>query len=236
MACSTCGGPLRERRRQRSCSRTTIPRRRCSCSRRPATRASRSPAGRDRPQHHHAGHAGADPGHARGRHQCRRPVDGLGLGGLAARQEGAAGQGGWNIFITTTGGVGSANPVLHTWIGAACDKGLFGWPCDAEIEELRNAYGLAPTERRAQEDRPELQTRAIEQVVYIPFGQWIRRSPTAPTASTGSCPTPGWRCCGASRRSRVGLSAYSPRRRGRGRVEGVMRRSVLMTPSPNRSP
>ena len=55
-------------------------------------------------------------------------------------------QGGWNIFVTTTGGVGSANPVLHTWIGAACDKGLFGWPCDAEIEKLRNAFGMASTE------------------------------------------------------------------------------------------
>ena len=50
-------------------------------------------AGGDRPQHHHAGDPGADPGHARGRHQRRRPVDGLGLGGLAPRQEGAAGAG-----------------------------------------------------------------------------------------------------------------------------------------------
>ena len=55
-------------------------------------------------------------------------------------------QGGWNIFVTTTGGVGSANPVLHTWIGAACDKGLFGWPCDAKIEELRNDYAFAQTD------------------------------------------------------------------------------------------
>ena len=47
----------------------------------------------DRSQHHHAGNPGADPGHARGRHQRRRPVDQLGLGGVAARQEGAAGAG-----------------------------------------------------------------------------------------------------------------------------------------------
>jgi peptide/nickel transport system substrate-binding protein len=69
-------------------------------------------------------------------------------------------QGGWNIFITTTGGVGSSNPVLHTWIGAACDKGLFGWPCDPEIENERKKIAR------------ELQTKAMEQVVYIPFGQW----------------------------------------------------------------
>jgi len=81
-------------------------------------------------------------------------------------------QGGWHIFVTTTGGVGSANPVLHTWLGAACDKGLFGWPCDAKIEELRNAYAFAQTDDEKKKIATELQTRALEQVVYIPFGQW----------------------------------------------------------------
>jgi peptide/nickel transport system substrate-binding protein len=81
-------------------------------------------------------------------------------------------QGGWNIFVTTTGGVGSSNPVLHTWIGAACDKGLFGWPCDAEIEKLRNDYGFAQKDEEKAKIARELQTRAMDQVVYIPFGQW----------------------------------------------------------------
>jgi peptide/nickel transport system substrate-binding protein len=62
-----------------------------------------------------------------------------------ARKEPPA-QGGWNIFVTTSGGINGSDPVLHTWIGAACDKGLFGWPCDPEVEKLRNAYGLAQTE------------------------------------------------------------------------------------------
>jgi peptide/nickel transport system substrate-binding protein len=81
-------------------------------------------------------------------------------------------QGGWNIFVTTQGTVGAANPVLHTWIGAACDKGAFGWPCDAKIEELRNAYAFAQTDADKKQIARDLQARAIEQVVYIPFGQW----------------------------------------------------------------
>jgi peptide/nickel transport system substrate-binding protein len=81
-------------------------------------------------------------------------------------------QGGWNIFVTTTGGVGSSNPVLHTWIGAACDKGLFGWPCDAQIEKLRNDYGFAQKDEDKKRIARELQTRAMDEVVYIPFGQW----------------------------------------------------------------
>ena len=82
------------------------------------------------------------------------------------------GQGGWHIFVTTTGGVGASNPVLHTWIGAACEKGLFGWPCDEKIEALRNAFAFAHTDADKKRIARELQERAMEQVVYIPFGQW----------------------------------------------------------------
>jgi peptide/nickel transport system substrate-binding protein len=81
-------------------------------------------------------------------------------------------QGGWNIFLTTSSTVSGANPVLHTWIGAACDKGLFGWPCDEQVEKLRSAFGFAATEQEKKKAAADLQARAIEQVVYIPYGQW----------------------------------------------------------------
>jgi peptide/nickel transport system substrate-binding protein len=81
-------------------------------------------------------------------------------------------QGGWHIFVTGTGGVGASNPILHTWLGAACDKGLFGWPCDDKIEQLRSAYAFAQTDEEKKTIARDLQTRAMEQVVYIPFGQW----------------------------------------------------------------
>ena len=128
--------------------------------------------GRDRSQHDHAGDAGADSGDARGRAQSRRPVDGLGsVVSRRAKKEPPA-QGGWNIFVTTMGTVGASNPVLHSWIGAACDKGVFGWPCDAKVEELRSAYAFAQTDAEKKQIARDLQARAIEQVVYIPFGQW----------------------------------------------------------------
>jgi peptide/nickel transport system substrate-binding protein len=81
-------------------------------------------------------------------------------------------QGGWDIFVTTSGGVGSANPVLHTWIGAACDKGLFGWPCDPEVEKLRNAFGMASSEDERKKIAHDLQERAMDDVVFLPFGQF----------------------------------------------------------------
>ena len=81
-------------------------------------------------------------------------------------------KGGWNIFVTTTSGVGSSDPILHTWIGAPCEKGLFGWPCNAKIEEARNAYGFAQTQEERARVARDLQALAMEDVVYIPFGQW----------------------------------------------------------------
>src|SRR5471032_574179 len=100
-------------------------------------------------------------------------------------------QGGWNIFVTTSGGVGSANPVLHTWIGASCDKGLFGWPCDPEIEKLRNAFGMASSDADRQKIAKELQTRAMDDVLFLPFGQW--NTPIAYRADRidGIVPNPG---------------------------------------------
>ena len=81
-------------------------------------------------------------------------------------------KGGWNIFITTTSGISSSDPVLHTWIGAACDKGLFGWPCNAEIEALRDSYGFAQSMDEKKKIARDLQSLAMEEVAYIPFGQW----------------------------------------------------------------
>src|SRR5690606_22290963 len=65
-------------------------------------------------------------------------------------------QGGWNIFVTTSGGVSGSNPVLHTWLGAACDKGLFGWPCNKKIEDLRNKYAFAATFEERKQINDEL--------------------------------------------------------------------------------
>ena len=81
-------------------------------------------------------------------------------------------QGGWNIFITTSSGISGSNPIIHTWLGAACDRGLFGWPCDPEVEKMRSAWGFAQTDAERLKIATEMQKRAIEQVVYVPFGQW----------------------------------------------------------------
>ena len=50
-------------------------------------------------------------------------------------------QGGWNLFVTTAGGVYAQNPLLNSNIDMSCDgKNNVGWPCDEEVEKLRAQY------------------------------------------------------------------------------------------------
>lgn len=86
-------------------------------------------------------------------------------------------QGGWNIFITGTSVLNSANPVTHVAIGMGCDKAWFGWPCDQKLEDLRKEWAFAPDVASRKKVAVELSKRAYEQVPYISFAQW--RSPVA---------------------------------------------------------
>src|SRR5476649_59543 len=89
-----------------------------------------------------------------------------------------ADKGGWSVFFTSWGSPDVMNPVSAAFINASCDKAAFGWPCDVELEKLRDAY--------AKETDPAKQKAIAEQVTlrlsdgyptFVPLGQF-----TAPTA------------------------------------------------------
>ncbi|MFN3461844.1 MAG: ABC transporter substrate-binding protein [Oceanibaculum sp.] len=82
--------------------------------------------------------------------------------------------GGWNIFVTTSSGVGSLNPALNTWLGAGCDKANIGWPCDEELERLRGEFAFAKTVEERKAMAKKIQERATHVVPYISFGQWTQ--------------------------------------------------------------
>ena len=89
-----------------------------------------------------------------------------------AKKEAPA-QGGWNIFITGTTVLTSANPITHTSIGMGCDKAWFGWPCDKKFEDLRKEWAFAPDIDTRKKVAVELSKRAYDQVPYISFAQWV---------------------------------------------------------------
>jgi len=62
-------------------------------------------------------------------------------------------EGGWNGFMTAWLSIDMMNPLTNSMLTASCDKANFGWPCDAEVERLRDAYGPRARSAEPAEDR-----------------------------------------------------------------------------------
>jgi len=88
-----------------------------------------------------------------------------------ARREPPA-QGGWNIFFTTNITLDSDNPGTNSYAAGTCEKAWFGWPCDAEVEKLRDAFLHATDPARQKELGLAISDRVIDQAFYAPVGQY----------------------------------------------------------------
>ena len=62
-------------------------------------------------------------------------------------------------------------------MSGTCDKGWFGWACDAEIEKLRDSFARATDEAAKKKLAEQIQARAFEIGTHAPLGEYI-----APTA------------------------------------------------------
>lgn len=84
------------------------------------------------------------------------------------------GEGGWNAFITAWASVDNANPLTTPFLNAACDKALFGWPCDEEIQTLRNAYAREADPAKQKALVEKIQQRVAQSPTHIHLGQYYR--------------------------------------------------------------
>ena len=82
-------------------------------------------------------------------------------------------KGGWSIFFTWFVGPDMVNPALNSPLRGAGEKSWFGWPSDAKMEELRDAWFAAPGAAEQKKAAEEMQRRAFETVPYIPTAQFI---------------------------------------------------------------
>jgi len=89
--------------------------------------------------------------------------------------------GGWHAFLTSWVAVDIMNPVGAGFLNAACDKAMFGWPCDAEMEKLRDEFARAtdPAQQKAIADA--VQVHWTKNPTHAILGQWyqpalVRRS------------------------------------------------------------
>ncbi|HXH42422.1 MAG TPA: ABC transporter substrate-binding protein [Bradyrhizobium sp.] len=82
-------------------------------------------------------------------------------------------EGGWNMFFTNWVGADILNPISNVpTSGRGTKGGWFGWFEDAKIEELRDKYARAATPAEQKAIAAEVQARALEQVAYLPLGEY----------------------------------------------------------------
>jgi peptide/nickel transport system substrate-binding protein len=83
-------------------------------------------------------------------------------------------EGGWSAMITSWVAADVLNPVISGFIDASCDKALFGWPCDEQLQKLRNDFAHETDPAKRKEIAEAVQEREITYPTYIPLGQWYQ--------------------------------------------------------------
>jgi peptide/nickel transport system substrate-binding protein len=100
-----------------------------------------------------------------------------------------ANAGGWHAMLTSWVSADILNPVMAGFVNASCDKASFGWPCDAQMEKLRDDFARATDLAKQKEIAEAVQLRERDVVTHIHLGQWylpagmrknIQGMPTAP--------------------------------------------------------
>jgi peptide/nickel transport system substrate-binding protein len=61
-------------------------------------------------------------------------------------------QGGWGLFASAPTGLDGMDPSGHNAMRSTCERtALPGWPCDAEMERIRNAFIAATSDAQRAE-------------------------------------------------------------------------------------
>jgi peptide/nickel transport system substrate-binding protein len=82
--------------------------------------------------------------------------------------------GGWHAFLTSWASVDVLDPVAASFLNASCDKATFGWPCDAEMERLRDAFAKETDPAKQKAIAEAVQLREVEYPTHIQLGQYVQ--------------------------------------------------------------
>jgi peptide/nickel transport system substrate-binding protein len=80
--------------------------------------------------------------------------------------------GGWNAFMTSWVSADILNPITSGFSNAGCDKAMFGWPCDQEMEKLRDDFARATDPAKQKEIAEAVQVRNTQVTTHLYVGQW----------------------------------------------------------------
>ena len=82
--------------------------------------------------------------------------------------------GGWHAFLTSWVSADVLNPVMTAFLNSSCDKALFGWPCDTEMEKLRDQYARETDPAKQKAIAEAVQMRWVQNPGHIFLGQWYQ--------------------------------------------------------------
>jgi peptide/nickel transport system substrate-binding protein len=80
--------------------------------------------------------------------------------------------GGWNAYLVSPSAMDLANPVSNILINSSCERALSGWPCDPEMEKLRDLFARETDPAKLKEIAEAVQLRAFEWTPYVFLGEW----------------------------------------------------------------
>jgi peptide/nickel transport system substrate-binding protein len=86
----------------------------------------------------------------------------------------AANAGGWHAFLTSWVAADITNPIAAANFNSSCEKAWFGWPCDAQMEALRDAFARETDPEKQKSVAEAVQVRATEVTTHIHLGQWYQ--------------------------------------------------------------
>ena len=84
--------------------------------------------------------------------------------------------GGWNVYLTSWGSVDVLDPVSTNFLNASCEKATFGWPCDPELERLRDAFAKETDAGKQKVLAEAVSQRAAEYPTHVVLGQYLQPS------------------------------------------------------------
>src|SRR5215813_2906778 len=84
--------------------------------------------------------------------------------------------GGWNAFLTAWVAADILNPIATGFLNASCEKAMFGWPCDGEMEKLRDDFARETSPAKQKAIAEAVQLRLIQSPTHIPLGQYFAPS------------------------------------------------------------
>jgi peptide/nickel transport system substrate-binding protein len=94
-----------------------------------------------------------------------------------------ANAGGWHAMLTAWVSADILNPVMNGFVNASCDKAAFGWPCDAQLEKLRDDFARETDVGKQKAIVEAVQVREREVVTHIHLGQYYQPIGTRDTVS-----------------------------------------------------